>query len=83
MFGQALENWYKPLKTAFIRKASEYEVVFVFFSTQPLGRDGWRYVAAQDDLLVVPRQTLPAYLPAVQDRLAVGDLMLSDDEECT
>lgn len=57
----------------------EWDIVAIYFTRQVLGREGWQYVAAQQHggsgLLVVSRQTMSAYLPVAQDRLAVSELL--------
>ena len=73
---QGLEQWLKPLEEALQPLEEEYEVVFVYLTKQLLGKEGWLYTAAKQNLLVVPRQTMPTYLPVIQDRLAVSDLQL-------
>lgn len=66
---EALDGVLEPLKVT-------YKLVYVYHTRQLLSRDGWEYAAKRDDLLMVPRQTLPTYVPVAQDRLAVSDLLL-------
>ena len=77
---QGLEQWLGKLDC--LRPLEEkYELVYVYITKQRLGRDGWMYAAKKQNLLLVPRQTMPTYLPVIQDRLALNDLALPPSED--
>ncbi len=81
---QALEKWLILLEEPLKPLEKSFELIFVFLTKQLLGKEGWLYTAScKKNLLVVPRQTMSAYLPVIHDRLAVNDLRLVQavDEE--
>ncbi|CAL8463864.1 g3399 [Coccomyxa elongata] len=68
---QSLQNWHTKARQIFTSLAVDFEIIYVFISRAPLRADGLKYVLSTSDLLVVPRQTLGAYLPVIHDRLAI------------
>lgn len=69
---QVLENWYTKARTTFEGLAKDFDLMYVYISARPLSADGLKYILSKRDLLVVPRQTLGAYLPVIYDRLAIS-----------
>ncbi|CAL8463222.1 g2756 [Coccomyxa elongata] len=68
---QSLQNWHTKARQIFASLAEDFEIFYVFISCAPLRADGLKYVLSTSDLLVVPRQTLGAYLRVIYDRLAI------------
>lgn len=68
---QVLSDWATDLHTALQKVRDEFRVVLVFISCKPIIESGLQYVMNRDDLLVMPRQTLAAHIPAMADRLAL------------
>lgn len=69
---QVLENWHKETRSTFKGLDEDFDIVYVYISARPLSADGLKYILSQRDLLVVPRQTLGAYLPVIHDRLVIS-----------
>ena len=69
---QDLEDWRMKARNTFKGLAEDSDLIYVYISARPLSAEGLKYILSKRDLLVVPRQTLGAYLPVIYDRLVIG-----------
>lgn len=68
---QVLNDWLKDVKKSLQSLNSHFRIVYIYITCKKIIQSGLQYALDTDDLLVVPRQTLAAYLPAIADRLVL------------
>ena len=68
---QELHHWLLATRGTWQTCSNRFRVIYVLITTKKMVETGLRYTLDTNDLLVIPRQTLAAYIPAIADRLTL------------